>query len=50
MYSVENELLHVDRRLLSYVLDCRTRGLRGRVVKVADYKSLAPHRCEFEPY
>ena len=25
-------------------------GRRGRMVKVADFKSLAPHRCEFEPY
>jgi hypothetical protein len=24
------------------------RGVRGRVVKVVDYKSLAPHRCGLE--
>jgi hypothetical protein len=23
-------------------------GVRGRVVKVVDFKSLAPHRCGFE--
>ena len=36
--------LHPTERI-NYCL----RGVRGRVVTVADFKSLAPHRCGFEP-
>lgn len=47
MPNLFNPRPHTVERICIYV---RRRGLRGRVVTIVDFKSLAHHRCMFESH
>jgi hypothetical protein len=51
VYVRSSQIMLVMYKDICSLICCHTnshRGVRGRVVKVVDFKPLAPHRCGFE--